>query len=166
MVDKITKTLWRGHRRRLEGQITEYAGLIRAIEGRLLRMRGRLKRSTGDAQLRLAAAIEQLESDYKKLTEGWQAILRGLDTTFTSGRDLARDAIERADAAVAGGKGLFTHAARALRKARVEAAALRKGVEVGLRRGRRMAAVANRRRAGRAESRTNPDLESPQETGQ
>src|SRR3990172_5233648 len=38
---KISTTLRRGHRRRLEGQITEYVGILQTIEGRLLRMRGR-----------------------------------------------------------------------------------------------------------------------------
>ena len=152
MENKISRTLWRGHRRRLEGQITEYAGILQAIEGRLLRMRGRLKQSAGDAQVRLASAIEQLESEYRKVAEGWQAILKGLDHTFTSGREIAREAINRADASLAQGPRLLTGPANALRRARVEAAALRKGLEVGLRRGRRMAAVASRRRAARAKS--------------
>lgn len=152
MADKIERSLWRGHRRRLEGQITEYAGILRGIEGRLLRMRGRLQRTTGETQVQLASAVQQLESDYRKIVEGWQAILRGLDHTFTSGREMGREAIDRADAVLAQGPRLLTDAAKALRRARVEAAALRKGVEVGLRRGRRMAAVASRRRAARSKS--------------
>lgn len=150
MVDKITKTLWRGHRRRLEGQIIEYAGILRAIEGRLLRLRGRLKRAAGDTQIRLAAAIEQLESDYQRIVEGWQAILKGLDRTFTTGRELAHEAIGRADAALTEASGLLAGPAKGLRRVRVEAASLRKGIQVGLRRGRRLAAVASRRRAARS----------------
>lgn len=150
MVDKITKTLWRGHRRRLEGQITEYAGIIRTIEGRLLRMRGRLKRATGDAQVELASAIQRLESDYKKIVEGWQTILKGLDHTFMTSREIAREAIDHADSVLSKGSRLITGPTQALRRARVEAAALRKGLQVGLRRGRRLAAVASRRRAARS----------------
>ena len=152
MGEKITRTLWRGHRRRLEGQIVEYAGILRTIEGRLLRMRGRVKRTTGDAQVRLASAIEQLESDYRRIADGWQAILKGLDHTITSGREVAREAINRADAVLAEGSRLLTGPANALRRARVEAAALRKGLKVGFRRGRRLAAVASGRRAARAKS--------------
>jgi len=152
MENKISRTLWLGHRRRPDGQITEYAGILQAIEGRLLRMRGRLKRSAGDAQVQLASAIEQLESKYRKVAEGWQAILKGLDHTFTSGREIAGEAINRADASLARGSRLLTGPANALRRARVEAAALRKGLEVGLRRGRRMAAVASRRRAAGSKS--------------
>jgi hypothetical protein len=96
--EKIRKTLWRGHRRRLEGQIIEYAGLLRVIEGRLLRIRGRWQRSTGDAQVRLALAMERLESGYQKIVEGWQAILRVLDDTFASGREIGREAVARVDA--------------------------------------------------------------------
>ena len=150
MENKISTTLWRGHRRRLEGQITEYAGILQTIEGRLLRMRGRLKRSAGDAQVQLASAIEQMESDYRKVAEGWQAILKGLDHTITSGREVAREAINRADAVLAEGSTLLTGPANALRRARVEAAALRKGLKVGFRRGRRLAAVASGRRSARA----------------
>lgn len=149
MVDKITKTLWRGHRRRLEGQITEYAGMLRAIEGRLLRMRGRMKRTAGDAQVQLAAATAQLESDYQKIVEGWQSILKGLDHTFTTGREIAREAISSADAILTEASIVLAGPAKVLRRARIEAAALRKGVQVGLRRGRRLAAVASRRRAAR-----------------
>ena len=152
MDDKITTTLWRGHRRRLEGQIMEYAGMLRTIEGRLIRMRGRARRKTGDAQVQLAAAIEQLETDYRKIAEGWQALLKALDNILTSGREIASDAIGRADAVMAERPRLLATAATALRRARVEAAALRKGVQVGLRRGRRMAAVASRRRADRSKS--------------
>ena len=150
MVDRISKTLWRGHRRRLEGQIAEYAGILLEIEGRLIRMRGRVKRTAGDAQARLASAIEQMESDYRKVAEGWQAILKGLDHTITSGREVAREAINRADAVLAEGSTLLTGPANALRRARVEATALRKGLKVGFRRGRRLAAVASGRRAARA----------------
>lgn len=152
MVDKITKTLWRGHRRRLEGQIIEYAGMLRAIEGRLLQMRGRMKRTAGDAQVRLAAAMEQVESGYQRIVEGWQAILKGLDRTFTTGREIAREAISRADATLTEAPGLLAGPAKALRRARIEAAVLRKGVQVGVRRGRRLAAVASRRRAARPRS--------------
>ncbi len=150
MVDKTTKTLWRGHRRRLEGQITEYARILRAIEGRLLRIRGRLQRATGDAQVRLAFALERVESDYQKIVEGWQAILKGLDHTFASGRRIGRQAIDRADAVLSESSPPLSARERALRRARVEVAALRKGLQVGLRRGRRMAAVASRRRAKRS----------------
>lgn len=150
MADRITQSLWRGHRRRLEGQITEYAGILRSIEGRLLRMRGRLQRTTGEAQVQLAAAVQQLEADYRKVVEGWQAILKGLDNTFSSGREVGRAAIDRADAVLAEGSRLLRVPTKAIRRARVEVAALRKGVEVGLRRGRRMAAVASRRRALRS----------------
>lgn len=150
MADRIAQSLWRGHRRRLEGQITEYAGILRAIEGRLLRMRGRLQRTTGEAQVQLASAVQQLEADYRKVVEGWQAILKGLDNTFASGREMGRAAIDRADAVLAEGSRLLRVPTKAIRRARVEVAALRKGVEVGLRRGRRMAAVASRRRALRS----------------
>lgn len=152
MENKISRTLWRGHRRRLEGQITEYAGILLMIEGRLVRMRGRAKRTAGDAQVQLASAIEQLESDYRKVAEGWQAVLKGLDHTITSGREIAREAINRADAVLAEGSTLLTGPANVLRLAQVEAAALRKGLEVGFRRGRRLAAVASGRRAARAKS--------------
>jgi hypothetical protein len=152
MDGKITNTLWRGHRRRLEGQIMEYAGMLRAVEGRLLRMRGRARRKTGDAQMQLAAAIEQLETDYRKIAEGWHSLLKALDNILTSGREIASDAIGRADAVMAERPRLLATAATALRRARVEAAALRKGVQVGFRRGRRMAAVASRRRAERSKS--------------
>ena len=152
MVSRTTKTLWRGHRRRLEGQIDEYAGILREIEGRLLRIRGRWQRSTGDAHVRLALAMERLESDYQKIVEGWQAILKGLDHAFSSCREIGREAIKRADAVLAEGSSLLSGSARVLRRARVEAAVLRKGLQVGLRRGRRLSAVASRRRAARAES--------------
>jgi hypothetical protein len=152
MVDRISKTLWRGHRRRLEGQIAEYAGILLTIEGRLVRMRGRLKRTSGDAQALLESAIEQLETDHRKVAEGWQAILKGLDHTITSGREVAREAINRADAVLAESSKFLMRPASALRRVRVEAAALRKGLEVGFRRGRRLAAVASGRRAARTKS--------------
>ena len=152
MVDRISKTLWRGHRRRLERQIAEYAGILLMIEGRLVRMRGRAKRTAGAAQARLESAIKLVESDYRKVAEGWQAILKGLDHTITSAREVAREAITQADTVLAEGSRLLTGPASALRRARVEAAALRKGLEVGFRRGRRLAAVASGRRAARANS--------------
>jgi hypothetical protein len=152
MATRTTKLLWRGHRRRLEGQITEYAGMLRAVEGRLLRMRGRLQRRTGDAQVQLATALDQLEEAYRQLVEGWQAILKGLDQTFSAGRQIAQEAIARADAVMTESPCLLSDAAKVLRRARAEAAAIRKGVQVGLRRGRRLAAVARRRRAGRPRS--------------
>jgi hypothetical protein len=152
MEDRFTNALWRGHRRRLEGQIMEYAGMLRAIEGRLLRLRGRARRATGDAQEQVSAAIERLEVDYRKIAEGWQAVLKTLDNIVTSGRESANSAIARADAVLSERPGLLTIAAKALRRARVEAAVLRKGVQVGLRRGRRMAAVASRRRAARSKT--------------
>ena len=152
MVDKITETLWRGHRRRLEGQINEYAGMLRMLEGRLLRMRGRLKRVTGDAQVQLAMAIQRLESDYEKLAGGWQAILKGLDLTFTTSRKIARVAIDRADSVLVESSRRLTTPVKALQRVGMEAAALKKGIEVGLRRGRRMAAVAHRRRAARSKA--------------
>jgi hypothetical protein len=100
--------------------------------------------------VRLAFAVERLESDYQKIVEGWQAILKGLDHTFASGRRIGRQAIDRADAVLSESSPPLSARERALRRARVEIAALRKGLQVGLRRGRRMAAVASRRRAKRS----------------
>ncbi len=150
MVEKVAKPLWPGDRRRLEGQINEYAGILRAIEGRLLQIRGRLQRATGDAQVRLASAKERLELDYQKIVEGWQVILKGLDHTFASARDIGREAIDRVDAVLSQGSPAPGGPANALRRARVEVAALRKGLQVGLRRGRRLAAVAKHRRTTRS----------------
>jgi hypothetical protein len=127
-----------GLRRQLLATLHEYEGYLKQVEGKLLVVRSRAERATGDGAAQMAAALAELEREAEAIRgAGLQALER-----LGHAVEVARTGLERAKAHVAGNEPtpvrLLRQGKEAVRKATIEAKALRHGVKVGLRVARRV----------------------------
>jgi hypothetical protein len=140
----------RGLRRQMAAKLREFEGQLLKLEGELLILRGKAARVTEDAEGRLAALLAEVEQETEALRRAGQRALDGLGRAAESGQaavDRVRGLVAQAETLL---PPLLPGAARSgrevLRRASIEARAVRHGVRVGLRVARR---AARRVRAGR-----------------
>jgi hypothetical protein len=136
-------------RRQMASKLREYEGHLLKLEGELLLLRGKADRVAGDAQAKVAQLVTAMEREAETLRGAGQAALDGLGRAVESGQAAAnrvRGLLEEAERwlppAEAAGREI-------LRRAAIEAKAVRHGVRVGLRVARR---ASRRARAGRVEA--------------
>ncbi len=123
----------RGYRRQVLGKLREYEGQVKRLEGQLLILRGKAERATGEAQEKLGKILTDIEREAEGVRVAGRAALEGLERAVSAGRGflgLIKERLAEVEipppSAVAKGR-------EALRRATIEARALRHGVKVGLR---------------------------------
>jgi hypothetical protein len=139
----------RGIRRQMASKLREYEGHLLKLEGELLILRSKAGRVAGDVQARVAQLLADVEHEAEGLRRAGQTALDGLGRAVQSGQtaaDRVRGLLAEAERwlppAEAAGREI-------LRRAAIEAKAVRHGVRVGLRVARR---TSRRVRAGRGEA--------------
>jgi hypothetical protein len=127
----------RGFQRQVLGKLREYEGHLKRLEGQLLILRGRAERATGEAQVKLGQVLVDLEHEAEAVRAAGRAALEGLERAVAAGRAFL-DQMKGRMAEVEGlAPAVVSKGREAVRRATIEAKALRHGVKVGLRVARR-----------------------------
>ena len=136
--------------RRLRHQMAE---VVREYEGHLLRLEGQLRilrtkagRAGEDVQATLAGLLTQAERDMEAARELGRTALSGLERAAEAARTCLSDLKSRLDDVEAGRRDAVARGRAVVRRATIEAKAIRHGVRVGLRVARR---VSRRTRAAK-----------------
>jgi phage shock protein A len=125
-------------RNQLAATVREFEGHLLRLEGQLLALRAKAQRAGEDAQSKLAGLLAQTEREVEAARELGRTALAGLERATDAARTCLADLKGRLDdtesrlpAAVAKGR-------EVVRRAAIEAKAIRHGVRVGLRVARRV----------------------------
>ncbi len=137
----------RGFQRQVLGKLREYEGHVRRLEGQLLILRGKAERATGEAQEKLGHLLAEVEREAEGVREAGRMALQGLERAVEAGRSFLDQMKGRLADVEAVAPTVVAKGRAAVRRATIEAKALRHGVKVGLRVARR---ASKRVRAGRA----------------
>jgi hypothetical protein len=134
-------------RNQMAGLLREYEGHLLRLEGQLQILRGKVQRAGEDARAKLSDLLVQAEREVEAAREMGRTALTGLERATETARTCAADLKSRfagvrvrVPSAVAKGRA-------AVRRATIEAKALRHGVRVGFRVARR---VSRRTKAAKA----------------
>jgi hypothetical protein len=132
-------------RHQMAGKVREYEGHLLRLEGQLLVLRARVDRAAGDAAAGLASLLAQTEREVEVAREVGRAALAGLERAT----DATSACLEQLKSrmAEAGGPNVVEKGRAVVRRATIEAKALRHGVKVGIRVARR---VSRRTKATKA----------------
>jgi hypothetical protein len=129
------------------GKLREYEGHLLRLEGQLMILRGKAERATGEGQAKLGHLLTEVEREAEGVRNAGRAAIEGLERAVQAGRaflDQMKGKLAEAEAAaptvVAKGRAV-------VRRAAIEAKALRHGVKVGLRVARR---ASRRVKAGKS----------------
>jgi hypothetical protein len=133
----------------MSGKLRELEGQLLKLEGELLLLRGKVGRATGEAGAKASALLAQVEGEVESLRQAGQTALKGLGRAVETGQAAGHkvEGLLREVESLVPTAGVA--ARKVLRRASIEAKAVRHGVRVGLRVARR---AARRARAGRAEA--------------
>jgi len=130
----------------MSSKLKEFEGQLLKLEGEILILRGKAARMTGEAQAKLAELIATAEREAASLRQVGENALEGLGRAVEAGHGALEQVKARVQQAEALLPPLAERGRSVLRRATIEARAVRHGVKVGLRVARR---VAKRTRAGR-----------------
>ena len=123
----------RGFRRQVLGKLREYEGHVKRLEGQLMILRGRAERATGEAQEKLGKLLAEVEREAEGVRGAGRVALEGFERAVAAGQTfLAQIKGRLADIQVPP-LSVAAKSREALRRASIEARALRHGVKVGLR---------------------------------
>ncbi|MBI2002854.1 MAG: hypothetical protein HYS69_17025 [candidate division NC10 bacterium] len=136
----------RGFRRQVLGKLREYEGHVKRLEGQLMILRGRAERATGEAQERLGKALAEVEREADVVRSAGRTALEGLERAVAAGQAFLNQLKGRVAEMEAVAPTVVAKGRAAMRRAAIEARALRHGVKVGLRVARR---VSRRAKAGK-----------------
>lgn len=128
----------RGFRRQMQGKLKEYEGHLRRLEGQLLIVRGKADRAAGEAQVKLGSLVEEVEREAEKLREAGRVALEGLTRAAEVGQGYLERLRSQVTDAEAAAPAVLAKGRAVVRRATIEAKALRHGVRVGLRMARRV----------------------------
>ncbi len=123
----------RGYRRQVLGKLREYEGQVKRLEGQLLILRGKAQRATGEAQEKLGKILTEIEREAEGVRVAGRAALEGLERAVSAGRGFLGLVKERLAEVEIPPPSVVAKSREALRRATIEARALRHGVKVGLR---------------------------------
>lgn len=142
-------TTWemRGFRRQVMGKLREYEGHVKRLEGQLLLLRGRAERATGEAQERLGKLLAEVEREAEGVRQAGRLALEGLERAVAAGHTFLEGVKGRLAELKVPPPSVVTKSREALRRAAIEAKALRHGVKVGIRVAKR---ASRRARAAKA----------------
>ena len=125
-------------RHQMAAKVREYEGHLLRLEGHVLALRAKTQRAGDEAKAKLAGLLAQAERDAETARELGRTALTGLEratevarTCLTELKGRLEEAESRLPAAIAKGRDV-------VRRATIEAKALRHGVRVGLRVARRV----------------------------
>ncbi len=137
--------------RRLQHQMAEvlreYERHLLRLEGQLRVLRGKAQRAGDDVQAKLAGLLSQAELDVEAARELGRSALTGLERAAEAARTGLSDLTLRLADVEAARQGAVAKGRAVVRRATIEAKAIRHGVRVGLRVARR---VARRTKAAKA----------------
>jgi uncharacterized protein YjbJ (UPF0337 family) len=123
----------RGYRRQVLGKLREFEGQVKRLEGQLMILRGRAERATGEAQEKLGKLLAEVEREAEGVRGAGRAALDGLERAVSAGRGFLEQIKGRLAEVELPPPSVMAKSREALRRATIEARALRHGVKVGLR---------------------------------
>lgn len=126
--------------------VREYEGHLLRLEGQLRVLRGKAQRAGEDVQAKLAGLLTQAERDVEAARDLGRTALAGLERAAEAARTCFADLKSRLDDVEAARTGAVAKSRAVVRRAAIEAKAIRHGVRVGLRVARR---VSRRTRAAK-----------------
>jgi hypothetical protein len=129
----MTTLEMRGFRRQVLGKLREYEGHVKRLEGQLMILRGRAQRATGEAQEKLGKLLGDIEREAEVIRGAGQTALEGLERAVAAGRGYLDQIKDRLAEVEVLPPSVVTKGREAVRRASIEARALRHGVKVGLR---------------------------------
>lgn len=136
----------RGLRHQMAAAVREYEGHLLRLEGQLRALRGKAQRAGEDVQTKLAGLLTQAEREVEAARDLGRTALAGLERAAETARTCLADLKSRLDDVEAARTGAVAKGRAVVRRATIEAKALRHGVRVGLRVARR---VSRRTRAAK-----------------
>jgi uncharacterized protein YjbJ (UPF0337 family) len=137
----------RGFQRQVLGKLREYEGHLKRLEGQLMILRGRAERATGEGQVKLGQVLADVEREAEGMRAAGRATLDGLERAVAAGQAFL-DQMKGRLAEVEGlAPTVVSKGREVVRRATIEAKALRHGVKVGLRVARR---ASKRAKAGKS----------------
>lgn len=137
----------RGYRRKVMGKLREYEGHLLRLEGQLLILRGKADRATGEAQITLSRLLADVEREAEAVRSAGRTALEALERAAQAGQAFLDQMKNRLAEVQAAAPGVVEKGRAVVRRATIEAKALRHGVRVGLRVARR---VSRRVKAGKS----------------
>lgn len=143
----MTTLEMRGFRRQVTGKLREYEGHLLRLEGQLKILRGKAERATGEAQVKIGQLLAEMEREAEVVRSAGKIALEGLERAAQAGQAFLNEM--RGKLAEAAAPAVVERGRAVVRRAAIEAKALRHGVKVGIRVARR---AAKRAKAGKSPS--------------
>lgn len=129
----MTTLEMRGFRRQVLGKLREYEGHVKRLEGQLMILRGRAERATGEAQEKLGKVLAEVEREAEGMRSAGRVALEGLERAVATGQAFLSQIKDRLAEVEVPPPSVVAKSREALRRATIEAKALRHGVKVGIR---------------------------------
>jgi hypothetical protein len=126
-------------RHQMAAMVREYEGQFLRLEGQLLIVRAKAERAGEEARDRLTRLLADAEREAEAARELGRAALAGLERAAEAVRTCVEDLKNRMEEAKAGGPTVVAKGKAVVRRATIEAKALRHGVRVGIRMAKRVA---------------------------
>ena len=127
----------RGFQRQVLGKLREYEGNVKRLEGQLMILRGKAERATGEAQEKLGHLLAEVEHEAEGVRGAGRAALEGLERAAAAGQAFLDQMKGRLAEVEISAPAVVAKGREVVRRATIEAKALRHGVRVGLRVARR-----------------------------
>ena len=128
-----------GFRRQVLGRLREYEGHVKRLEGQLQILRGRAERATGEAQEKVGKLLADLEHEAEAVRGAGRIALEELERAVAAGQSFLSQMTGRWAEVESVAPKVVSKGRDAVRRATIEAKALRHGVKVGIRVARRAA---------------------------
>lgn len=125
-------------RHRMAAMAREYEGHLLRLESQLLVMRAKARRAGEEGQAKLATLLAQAEREVETAREMGQTALAGLERAAEAARTCLTDLKGRLEEVESGIPAAVAKGRAVVRRATIEAKAIRHGVRVGLRVARRI----------------------------
>ena len=134
-------------RHQMAATLREYEGHLLQLEGQLLALRAKAQRAGEDAQVKLAGFLAEAERNVETARELGRTALGGLERATDAARTCLTELKGRLEEFESGLPTAVAKGKEVVRRATIEAKAIRHGVRVGLRVARR---VSRRTKATKA----------------
>jgi hypothetical protein len=145
--DDMATLKTRGFQRQILGKLREYEGHLKRLEGQLMILRGRAERATGEGQVKLGQVLADVEREAERMRDAGRAAFEGLERAAAAGQAFLEQMKGRLAEVEEIAPSVVSKGREVVRRATIEAKALRHGVKVGLRVARR---ASKRAKAGKS----------------
>jgi uncharacterized protein YjbJ (UPF0337 family) len=145
--DDMARLERRGFERQVHGKVREYEGHLKRLEGQVMILRGRAERASGEAQVKLGQMLADVEREAEGVRAAGRAALEGLERAVAAGQAFLNQMKGRLAEVEEIAPSVVSKGREVVRRATIEAKALRHGVKVGLRVARR---ASKRAKAGKS----------------